>query len=150
MGGGYTWIRQLKTIEWYSMREWLKSSQNCDTALSSQFGPCCCCPRWRSPCFLHCCCLHFCCLLFCCLRCCCLRCSCIKGTLKGPCRPKKLLPYSALPMHPSRLIQKGYQVSRASSAEVLSHAEWGQVKLFFDICWHRSGCVKKALKVDYI
>lgn len=24
-------------------------------------------------------------------------------------------PYSALPMHPSRLIQKGYQVSRASS-----------------------------------
>jgi len=25
-------------------------------------------------------------------------------------------PYSALPMHPSRLIQKGYQVSRASSA----------------------------------
>ena len=36
---------------------------------------------------------------------------------------KSLLPYSALPVHPSRLIQKGYQVSRASSAKILSHSE---------------------------
>ena len=28
----------------------------------------------------------------------------------------KALPYSALPVHPSRLIEKGYQVSRPSSA----------------------------------
>ena len=36
---------------------------------------------------------------------------------------KSLLPYSTLPVHPSRLIQKGYQVSRASSAKILSHSE---------------------------
>jgi len=40
------------------------------------------------------------------------------GSVRGKttAAPMSNTPYSALPVHPSRLIQKGYQVSRASSA----------------------------------